>query len=437
MSKLDVQRPPRIAFVTQWFPPEPGAPEIYFNLARGLSDLGCSVRVITAVPNYPLGRTFPGYSPWRAMVEDIRGLTALRVPVVPSHGDSAVGRVSNYASFAASAAIWGRQWLSTSDVNILVSSPATVDAVGAAYRKLCGSEYVLLLQDIWPETVFATGFIEEGQARRVAEIALTGYVNGTVRGASRVLVNSPSLVDALVARGAAPGRLGVLHNWVDEAVFEPGADAGHLRLILGLAPTDRVFLYSGNLGFAQGLDQWIEAFRVGLVPAGAHLVIQGDGAARKELRRLAQGAPNVHFLSQKDTAAQAVEVMRGADWLVVSLNDTDLSAVTMPSKVPSSLAMGMPVVATVTGDAARALDESGAGIVAAPAGPSAVASLVVSALAESPERRAERGVAGRRYYERTMSRAHGLDVLRATVDACTEGALTALGAEPPSLTASG
>ena len=213
--------------------------------------------------------------------------------------------------------------------------------------------YVLLLQDIWPGDGLRHRFHRRrpGTKSRGDSSIL---VMSTVRSVALVgcWVNSPSLVDALVARGAAPGRLGVLHNWVDEAVFEPGADAGHTCPSSSAGTNGPSVPLLRNLGFARGLTSGSRHSESGSYRQ-EHTCYPGR-------RCRAKGTPPVGTkvrqrplpVPRRDTAAQAVEVMRGADWLVVLLNDTDLSAVTMPSKVPSSLAMGMPVVATVTGDRA-------------------------------------------------------------------------------------
>ena len=52
----------RIVILTQYFPPEMGAPQSrLFETAIGLKNNGWEVIVITALPNYPTGKIYSQY----------------------------------------------------------------------------------------------------------------------------------------------------------------------------------------------------------------------------------------------------------------------------------------------------------------------------------------------------------------------------------------
>ena len=83
----------RLLFLTITFHPEPGALR-GLPLAKRLNESGeFDVTVLTAVPWYPLGHTYPGYAqrPWQW--ETIDGVRVLRVPIYPSHDSSAIRRI--------------------------------------------------------------------------------------------------------------------------------------------------------------------------------------------------------------------------------------------------------------------------------------------------------------------------------------------------------
>jgi len=53
----------RWLILTQYYAPEIGAPQIRLrSVVRVLRQHDIEVEVLTAIPNYPAGRIFPGYS---------------------------------------------------------------------------------------------------------------------------------------------------------------------------------------------------------------------------------------------------------------------------------------------------------------------------------------------------------------------------------------
>jgi len=104
----------RVLLLTQWFDPEPTFKGLAF--ARELLRQGIEVSVLTGFPNYPSGRLYPGYRLRLRQREVVDGIEVIRVPLYPSHNQSAIGRVINYASFAASALAFGLGMARKADV---------------------------------------------------------------------------------------------------------------------------------------------------------------------------------------------------------------------------------------------------------------------------------------------------------------------------------
>jgi colanic acid biosynthesis glycosyl transferase WcaI len=122
-------------------------------------------------------------------------------------------------------------------------------------------------------------------------------------------------------------------------------------------------MYAGNVGFSQSLTMMLDAAKV---MTGVAFVINGDGAARDELLRAAQGLPNVYF-SGYQPRERVPEVLASGDIHVVLLK-AGLGAVSVPSKTYSILAAARPVVAAIDSDTevTRILAASGAGTVVSP-----------------------------------------------------------------------
>src|SRR5438309_3881376 len=98
ISAAPPERTLDIIFLTITFDPEPGA-QHGLPLAKQLAARGHRVRVLTAYPQYPIGRIYPGYRVKLWQWETMDGILVLRVPIYPSHDTSAARRIATYLSF--------------------------------------------------------------------------------------------------------------------------------------------------------------------------------------------------------------------------------------------------------------------------------------------------------------------------------------------------
>lgn len=406
----------RTGYVTQWFPPEPGTvvPE---SIARGLAEQGHTVDVLTGFPNYPTGKVMPGYRirPYQREVLT-PAITVHRAPLFPSHSSAAVPRMANYASFAAGASAVARAKVARPDVWLIYSSPATAAVPALRLLRRTQAPIFLLIQDLWPDSVTDSGFVG-GLPGRVVTDVLDRFCRLTYRRASGIGIISPGMRAVLVARGVPDAIIHDTPNGIDDSHLLPHATpSAAARAAFGLAD-GRLFMYAGNLGELQGLDALIRAFAA---RPDAQLVLVGDGVARTRLVALAHdlGASNVRFLGQV-SLAQVGELIAQSDVQIVSLHDTPLLRVTMPSKVQTSLAAGRAVLAHAAGDAASIVTDNRVGWSAAPGDPEAVLAALDLALATSDAELEAMGRAARALFEERFSRDSGArrlsDALEATV----------------------
>jgi glycosyltransferase involved in cell wall biosynthesis len=251
------------------------------------------------------------------------------------------------------------------------------------------------VQDLWPDSVFATGFLTAGRASRTAKTLLTWYTQQAYLRAAHVAVISPGMRDLLIDRGVPADKVSVVYNWVDEKVMCPSEPDPKLRTRLGV--TDGfVLMYAGNHGAAQALDVAIRAMAELSDLPDVHLVLVGDGVDKPVLRSLAEelDLSSVHFL---DPVAPELmpALMTAADMQLVSLADQDLFRITLPSKVQS-------ILACAPGDAARVVQDAEAGLVAPPGDPVALAHVIRQAHSMPRERLRATGRARLHYYGATQ-----------------------------------
>lgn len=411
----------RVGIVSQWYDPEQGSAAVPGAISRSLLDRGHEVHVLTGFPNYPNGKVYPGYSLRPYQYENLTGVHVHRSPLIPSHDRSAGRRAVNYLSFAAAASARILR-LPKVDAWLVYSTPATVAVPALLCRAVRGVPFVLLIQDLWPDTVVESGFVDRGPGLQLMQRLLSGYCDLTYRKASAVAVTAPGMREVLLSRGVPSDKLHFVPNWVDEQVFRPDvADTSGIGRVDG----SFVVMYAGNLGDLQGLDVVLDAWRLLADLPNAQLVFVGSGIAKERLRTRARhlGLQRVSFLGQLPLDRMGGMLAAG-DVQLICLRDLPLFRSTLPSKVQAALAAGRPVIASVPGDAARIVEESGAGIAVAPEDPVALAGAItrLHALDEIGRRRlADNATA---FYHEHFSQQVGTTALEALLEAAAlEGAV--------------
>jgi glycosyltransferase involved in cell wall biosynthesis len=391
----------KIGLISQWYEPETGSAAHPTAIAKALAGRGHEVKVLTGFPNYPLGRLYDGWTMKARQIEVRDGITLCRVPNMPSHDNSALRRGLTLTSFAASATAQVG-WLRDVDVCLTYLSPATVGLAARVLRRSFGVPYVLYVQDLWPESVFASGFVERGPAVAAAERGLNYFLRRLYQHASSIAALSPTMQRTLRERsGSTP--VDVIYNWVDEATFRPCEPRREL-------PTDRTWImYAGGIGDLQGLDSAVAAIGQLEHRPDIGLALVGEGVAVAALRRQAEAlgvCDRVAFLGHRPMEAMS-SLMADSAAQLVSLRDLPLFRGTVPSKLQASMASGQPVICSVAGDAAEVARAAGSGPIVVPGDVAGLASAFEYMADLGMAGRAEFGAAARRYYVSEMSAAVG------------------------------
>lgn len=399
----------RILLVCQYFWPEAFRVN---DLVEALGGRGHEVTVLTGMPNYPDGRYHPGYRPWSPWLERHAGATVMRVPIVPRGSGRAARLAANYLSYAGLAtarAVLTRRgpW----NVSLVYQLSPVIQALPAlALKKLRGVPVATWVQDIWPESITATGMVRS-PALVAAARRLSRWVYA---GSDLVLAQSQAFLAPLEAAGAAPGSLSFLPNWAEDLYTAPVERQPPSQ------PWERGFpvMFAGNLGRVQALETLLEA--AARVPAAeeVHWVFVGDGPLRgwmeEEAARMGL-EERVHFLGRRPVAEMPGLFAR-AGAMVVSLVRDPFMSLTIPSKLQSYLAAGRPVLGSIDGEGSRVIQASGAGLVSPAGDAEGLARDVVALRRMDPATRRDLGRSGRSYYDRHFDRKACMDILEGKLE---------------------
>lgn len=378
----------RVLILTQWYPPEPAM--LLQELAQSLQERSHQVAVLTGFPNYPTGEIYPGYRIRLLQRETLAGVSVVRVPLYPEHSSSGIRRVLNYASFALSAVVLGPLTSSRPDVIFVYHPPLTIGLPAYVLSRLWRVPFVYQIQDMWPETLSATGmFNNERLLRWIGRFAMWVYGK-----AHDILVISPGFCQNLVEKGVPSKKIHVISNWVDPQAYYRAEPDAQLAQELGLAGRFNV-MFAGNMGEAQGLETVIEAAKLLEGDERVQFVLVGDGIALPRLRQLAQqqNLTNVRFLG-RFPPQEMPRLYALADTLLVHLKDDPLFRITIPHKTLAYLGSGKPVLAAAAGDVASLIMSTGAGIACAPENPQALSAAVRSLQAMPEQERQAMGERG-------------------------------------------
>lgn len=399
----------RLLVVSQYFWPEPFRVN---DLVSELARRGHEVTVLTGTPNYPEGRTYPDFSQDPGRFAAYAGAEVIRVPLVP-RGKSSVRLALNYLSFVVTGltlGLWRLRGRHFDAIVVVQLSPVTAALPGLALRRLKRAPLLMWVLDLWPDSLAAVGVLRSPRA-----LAWVGKLVGFIyKRCDRVLVQSRAFVSNVQRYAGDTSRVRYFPGWA-EPIFEgPLAEVEAAPEVLPYTASFNV-LFAGNIGDAQDFPAILDAAYALRDEPNLRWLIVGDGRAapwvRSEIVR--RGLEHNVVMLGRHPIERMPSFFRAASALLVSLKSDPIFAMTIPGKVQSYLATGLPIVAMMDGEGAAVIEQAGAGVVCE-AGAGAMLAERVLALKQMPaSERAAMGERGQRYCEREFSRAGSMSALEA------------------------
>ena len=370
-------------------------PEIFRinDIAKSLIHQGVELEVLTGKPNYPRGKILPNYRAWGCQQEVYLGININRIPLIARNSGGWMLAL-NYLSFLFSGLFFAPRMLRKKKFDVIFVyglSPVTQAIPAIFIGWLKGIPVVLWVQDLWPESLSATGYIRNKFVISIIR-KIVSYIYDHV---DLLLVQSRAFIDPVRALTSDTPII-YYPNSVDSSFFEltptepPHVDGLDARFSV---------MFAGNIGSAQAVEVIVEAAWLLRGRSDIHFVVLGDGSTRKWMLEQAQlrGLSNLHLPGQFP-----VETMPGfmqkASALLVTLADQSIFAATVPNKVQAYMASGRPIIACLNGEGARLVLEAKAGLVSPAENAEALADTILQLYNMSPLDRKLMGDNGRRYY---------------------------------------
>lgn len=380
----------RVLIFSQYFWPE----SFRINdVARTLRDKGIEIEVLTGKPNYPRGVVFDGYSALGCQQETWQGIDIKRIPLFPRSRGSWRLAV-NYLSFIFSGLFFAPWMLRKKKFDVIfVYAPSpilqAIPAIFLGWLQKC--PVVLWVQDLWPESMSATGHVRNRLILKLVE----QVVRLIYQHADLLLVQSRAFIAPVRALASDP-PIAYYPNSVDDTFAGPAK--GEFLAVAGLDEGFSI-MFAGNIGTAQAVDVIVEAARLLKDHSDIHFVVLGEGSRWEWMRQQAQkhDLDNLH-LPGRFPVETMPGLMQKASALLVTLADREIFKATIPSKVQAYLAAGRPILASLNGEGAELVSAAGAGLVVPAEDARALAAAVLELYSMPPREREAMGARGRLYY---------------------------------------
>lgn len=384
----------RILIYSYNYYPEPiGIAPLMTELAEGLAKRGHEVRVVTAMPNYPERQIYEAYRGKWYLTEYKNGVTIQRSYVWIRPQPKLLDRVLLDASFVVTSflpAVFG--WRPDVILSTSPSLPVCVPASLLGWLRNC--PVVLNLQDILPEAAIHVGLLKNKWLIRVFSL----LEKFAYRSATKISVIADGFVENLLSKGVSSEKIEQIPNWVDINFIRPLPKEDNKFRAAHNLNGKFVLLYSGNIALTQGLETVIQAAAKLRDISEIAFVIAGEAKGLQRLQKYCTdcGADNVLLLPFQPRE-QLPEMLAAADVGLV-VQKKNVISFNMPSKIQVLLASGRALIASVpdNGTAAKAVRQSGGGVVVPPEDPQALATAILD-LYKHPEKAKTLGYNSRKY----------------------------------------
>jgi colanic acid biosynthesis glycosyl transferase WcaI len=394
-----------ILIVSQYFWPE----NFRINdLAQELASRGHNVTVLTGVPNYPGGSIFDDYVENPSLFSLYGNIDVVRIPHAP-RGSNTLSLILNYISFSLLACLLGPWKLRGRKFDVVFTcqlSPVTIGLPGALMAWIKNAPMAMWVLDLWPDTLKAIGVIKSP--------SLLAYVGKLVQfiylRCDLIFAQSKSFIPKIQLLAKHQTPVVYLPSWA-EMVFK-----GEVVRSAPEVPTKEGafnLMFAGNIGEAQDFDCILSAAELLKDNSNIRLLIVGDGRmsgwVQDQIKH--RGLQDSFLLLGRFPVDRMPEFFAHADAMLVTLADQEIFSMTIPGKLQSYLAAGMPIVAALNGEGAEVIRQADAGLTCPAGDASALAKIVLEMSELSLTHRQAMGNNALRFSEQEFDRNKVIDLL--------------------------
>ena len=346
----------KILFITQYFPPETGAPQNrLFELAVRLQKKGMQVSVLTAMPNYPEMVIKDAYKKKFFCFEEMEGIKIFRSYIYVKKTKSIFLRLLNYFSFVFSSFLTGLFKTQSYNFIFCESPPIFLGITAIILSKIKKAKLIFNVSDLWPESAEKLGLVKNKFL-----LYITAKLEEFIYKKSFLITGQTQGIVENISKRFPQKKVYWLKNGVDVKSLNSIKTNNEWRGQNNLDKNDFLLIYAGIMGHAQGLETIIYAAEKLKEYPKIKFLFFGDGPEKSKLVLLKNklGLNNIYFhlpVSKNEIR----QIIKSIDAAIIPLKKIELFMGAIPSKILEVLALGKPILLGVNGEARELFINSG------------------------------------------------------------------------------
>ncbi|MDI6766950.1 MAG: glycosyltransferase family 4 protein [Bacteroidota bacterium] len=272
--------------------------------------------------------------------------------------------------------------LKSGDYVIVVTNPLSLPFVVSIACWLKKANCVLLIHDVYPNVLIATGLLKK-------DWLITRFLNwitvGLYNRVDNIIVLGHDMEKIILNKLVSHTKIHIITNWADLKEIFPCQRKTN-SLLKKMDIQDKfVVQYSGNMGRTHGLEILIDASKKLEEIDKIHFLFIGTGAKRNWLERSVKsyGLKNVALLPPQPRS-NLCDTLNACDVAIISFIPGMLG-LSVPSRMYNILAAGKPIIAVTDSDSELAIvvREENIGWIVSPDNPEQLVATIIEATRNS------------------------------------------------------
>jgi len=328
------------------------------DVVRWIKEDDNHVRIITQIPNYPIGNFYSGYGFFLKSCQKFEKQIINRLPVFPRKSGTKFSIILNYLSYFISSFFFTFYLIIFEKkydyIIVHHTSPPLISLNPILYSFFYRTKKIFWELDVWPETLVSLGILKSkmlsGIIKKIMKKIYSYY--------DLVLIGSKQYLNIL--RERYKGDIQYFPNWADQLIEENSINK---KVDLKVPKDHKIIMYTGNIGYAQNFDQILKlCFKT--KNEKIYWILIGDGRFKYKLLEAIKSHPKLKIKLLDNVNVDMIKsYLDASDFALLSLSSKGIFNHTVPAKLQTYMCLSKPIIGLISGEAKEIILKANCGII--------------------------------------------------------------------------